>query len=79
MNIEPEASYIIAAKNPEKGSPPQAGLSGERKVDYPRSLQDKFEGRRSQDEKEWTSDIFKDLHMERSGHPFEPLFKGQWE
>ncbi len=82
-------------------------------MDYPKQLQDKFEGRRfinaepdlldhegveimlvgaredpeeelglklhPQNEKEWTSDIFKDLHMERSEHPFAPLFKGQWE
>lgn len=113
LNIEPEASYIIAVKNPETGSPPQAGLRGEQKVDYPKQLQDKFQGRRfinaepdlldhegveimlagaredpeeelglklnPQNEKEWTSDIFKDLHMERSEHPFAPLFKGQWE
>jgi hypothetical protein len=113
LNIEPEASYIFTVKNPEAGSPPQAGLSARQKVDYPKRLQEKFQGRRfinaepelldyegvevmligaredpqeelglklqPQDEKEWTSDIFKDLRMERSEHPFQPLFKGQWE
>jgi hypothetical protein len=113
LNIEPEASYIISVKNPEKGSPPQAGLSRGQKVDYPKHLQEKFASRRfinaepelldhegaevvlvgaredpereldlklhPQSESEWTADIFKDLRMEKSEHPLEPLFKGQWE
>jgi hypothetical protein len=113
LNIEPEASYIFSVKNPEKGSPPQAGLSRGQKAEYPKRLQEKFGDRRfinaepelldyegaevmligaredpeeelglklqPQSETEWTADIFKDLHMEKSEHPQEPLFKGQWE
>jgi hypothetical protein len=29
-------------------------------------------------ESEWSADIFKDLHLERSRHPVEPLFTGEW-
>lgn len=29
-------------------------------------------------ESEWSADIFKDLHMEKSEHPIEPLFTGEW-
>ncbi len=113
LKIEPEASYIIAVKNPEAGSPPQAGLSRGQKVKYPKHLQEKFAGRRFinaepelldyegaevmligvredpqeelgvnldlQNESEWTADILKDLHMEKSEHPLQPLFKGEWE
>lgn len=31
-----------------------------------------------QRESEWSADIFKDLRMDRSGHPTEPLFTGAW-
>jgi hypothetical protein len=31
-----------------------------------------------QPESEWSADIFKDLHMERSHHPVEPLLTGEW-
>jgi hypothetical protein len=46
MNIEEEASYVIAIKNPETLTPPGVGLSGTQEVHYPRSLQEKFEGKR---------------------------------
>lgn len=31
-----------------------------------------------QPENEWSADIFNDLRMERSQHPIEPLFTGEW-
>jgi hypothetical protein len=31
-----------------------------------------------QDEREAEAAIFKDLHLERTQHPLEPLFKGEW-
>ena len=49
LEIEPEASYIISIKNPEAPSPPGVGLRGERKVDFPRRLQEQFRGRRFAD------------------------------
>jgi hypothetical protein len=32
-----------------------------------------------QPESEWTANIFKDLRMEKLGHPVEPLFTGEWQ
>jgi hypothetical protein len=32
-----------------------------------------------QHESKWSADIFKDLHMEKSEHPIEPLFTGEWK
>jgi hypothetical protein len=29
-------------------------------------------------ESEWAADVFKDLRMEKSEHPTEPLFTGEW-
>jgi hypothetical protein len=49
LEIEPEASYIISIKNPDAPSPPGVGLRGERKVDFPRRLQEQFRGRRFAD------------------------------
>jgi len=46
LNIEKEASYIVSIKNPEKPSPPGAGLGEELKTEYPQQLQEKFRGRR---------------------------------
>lgn len=46
LNIEDEASYILSVKNPEKPSPPQAGLKGAQKADFPKRLMDVFRGRR---------------------------------
>jgi hypothetical protein len=49
LEIEPEASFIISIKNPDAPSPPGVGLRGERKVDFPRRLQERFRGRRFAD------------------------------
>lgn len=46
LRIEEEGSYIMTIKNPEKPSPPGAGLRRNQKVDLPKRLQEKFEGRR---------------------------------
>ena len=49
FNIEDQASYIISIKNPTKGSPARAGLSGEQKAELPKSLQKLFGERRFAD------------------------------
>ncbi|MFO7962998.1 MAG: hypothetical protein R6U50_03670 [Desulfobacterales bacterium] len=49
VRIEEEAGYVITVKNPEVGSPVSAGLSEERKAEYPNYLQEKFRGRRFAD------------------------------
>lgn len=46
LNIQGEASYIISVKNPEKPAPKGAGLGGKQKADLPKSLMERFEGRR---------------------------------
>jgi hypothetical protein len=46
LEIEPEASYVAAVKNPEAPSPPQAGLLPDEAAKYPQWLQEKFGGRR---------------------------------
>lgn len=46
FNIAPRASFALSIKNPEKGQPKGAGLSDDRKADYPKKLQEKFRGRR---------------------------------
>lgn len=46
LNIAEEGSYIITVKNPEKPSPPRAGLRGEQKAEFPERLKKAFEGRR---------------------------------
>jgi len=46
FNIEPQASYALSVKNPEKGQPEVAGLSPERKAEYPKDMQEKFRDRR---------------------------------
>jgi hypothetical protein len=33
---------------------------------------------RPEPESELTADVFKDLRMEKSQHPTEPLFTGEW-
>ncbi len=48
LNIEREASYVIAVKNPEAGSPPGVGLRPQQEARFPEELQMKFEGRRFQ-------------------------------
>lgn len=47
LNIEPEGSYILSIKNPEKPSPAQAGLGEEPgSADFPQHLQQQFQDRR---------------------------------
>lgn len=46
LGIEEQASYVISVKNPEKGSPRAAGLSEDRKADFPKKLQEKFRDRK---------------------------------
>jgi hypothetical protein len=46
LNIQREASYIIAMKNPDAASPPYSGLDPEHEARFPRKLRDKFQGRR---------------------------------
>lgn len=46
LGIEPQASYVLAVKNPQAPSPPQAGLSSGQQADLPERLQEVFAGRR---------------------------------
>ncbi|UUP16774.1 hypothetical protein [Nitratireductor thuwali] len=46
LRIAQKASYALSVKNPEKGSPPNAGLREEDEADYPKKLQEEFRGRR---------------------------------
>ena len=46
LEIRPEASYVMAIKNPETTSPPGAGLDETRQADLSRRQQQKFHGRR---------------------------------
>lgn len=46
FNIEPEASYIVSIKNPDKPAPRGAGLSSKRQADFPKRLKEAFRGRR---------------------------------
>jgi hypothetical protein len=42
LNIKREASYIIAVKNPEAPTPPNAGLDPDHEARFPKTLQEKF-------------------------------------
>lgn len=46
LNIERQGAYILAIRNPEKPSPPQAGLPDRDEAHYPKSRQREFRGRR---------------------------------
>lgn len=46
LNVPDEATYVVTVKNPEAGSPPDAGLDDRRRADLPQELRDRFEGRR---------------------------------
>lgn len=48
LGIEPEASYVISVKNPDKPSPPGAGLS-RHEVSFPKKLKERFRDRRFAD------------------------------
>lgn len=49
LNIEPEASYIISVRNPDKSAPPRAGLPAREQAHYPKKLQDIFRDRKFAD------------------------------
>lgn len=46
LRIAPEARYVLMIKNPEAGSPPQAGLPEDRQAQFPPELAERFDGRR---------------------------------
>jgi hypothetical protein len=46
LNISPEASYIISVKNPDKPSPPGAGLPEHMEAEFSEKMKDVFRGRR---------------------------------
>ncbi|WGR93112.1 hypothetical protein MTX26_24910 [Bradyrhizobium sp. ISRA443] len=46
LNIQRQAAYILAIKNPARESPPGAGLSEPEEAKYPKSLRRQFRGRR---------------------------------
>lgn len=46
LNIEREASYVIAVRNPATPRPANAGLDAERDAKFPKKLQEHFAGRR---------------------------------
>lgn len=46
LRVEEEGSYILSVRNPETPSPARAGLREERRADFPKYLQESFEGRR---------------------------------
>jgi hypothetical protein len=46
LRIAPEASFALSIKNPEQGAPEAAGLQADQAADYPQALQERFRGRR---------------------------------
>ncbi len=44
--IEPKASFVVTVRNPEAPAPPQAGLTGAQKAEFPQAMEDRFRGRR---------------------------------
>jgi len=46
FHIEAEGRYVLSIKNPEVGSPSGIGLDGDRKVDFPEPLRERFGDRR---------------------------------
>ncbi|WP_303909535.1 hypothetical protein [Thiohalomonas denitrificans] len=46
LNIAPEASFIVSVKNPDKPSPPSAGLGRRQQARFPKHLMEKFRDRR---------------------------------
>jgi hypothetical protein len=46
FNIEREASYIVAVRNPEAPAPPGAGLGSKQRAELPPELVEHFRGRR---------------------------------
>ena len=46
LNIRPQASYVVAIRNPDAPTPPGAGLPEHRRAQYPPELRERFGGRR---------------------------------
>lgn len=46
LNIRPQASYIVAVRNPDAPAPPGAGLPEHKRAQYPPELRERFGGRR---------------------------------
>ncbi len=46
FHIEAEGRYVLSVKNPEVESPSGMGLDGDRRVDFPESLRQRFGARR---------------------------------
>lgn len=46
LDIEPEVSYIVSVKNPERDSARTPGLSAKRQADFPKRLQKRFRDRK---------------------------------
>jgi hypothetical protein len=44
LNIEEQTSFVITIKNPQKSSPPYAGLPKRQKTEYPKDLQTHISG-----------------------------------
>jgi hypothetical protein len=46
FNIEKEASFVVAVRNPDAPAPPGVGLPSHRRADFPDELRERFRGRR---------------------------------
>ncbi|MEA2276256.1 MAG: hypothetical protein QOC78_1216 [Solirubrobacteraceae bacterium] len=46
LGIAPQASYIVAVRNPDAPAPPGLGLPSGRRADFPPELRERFRGRR---------------------------------
>jgi hypothetical protein len=46
LNIRPQASYVVAVRNPDAPAPPGAGLPEHRRAQYPPELRERFGERR---------------------------------
>ena len=46
LNLRPQASYVVAVRNPDAPAPPGAGLPQHRRAQYPPRLRERFGGRR---------------------------------
>jgi hypothetical protein len=46
LNLRPQASYVVAVRNPDAPAPPGAGLPQHRRAQYPPELRERFGGRR---------------------------------
>jgi hypothetical protein len=46
LNVRPQASYVVAVRNPDAPAPRGAGLPEHRRAQYPPALRERFGGRR---------------------------------